>query len=64
MMPQCWLRREVRPRPISTECPVFSHDFAHAKLEIETIPTGRTFGRIYRSSYPDPLGYGKLPSPV
>jgi len=37
-------------------------DFARAKLEIETIPLGRTFGRIYRSTYPDPLGYGKSPS--
>ncbi|RTM01487.1 MAG: RES domain-containing protein [Hyphomicrobiales bacterium] len=37
-------------------------DFARAKLEIETIPRGRTFGRIYGSTYPDPLGYGKSPS--
>ncbi len=37
-------------------------DFARAKLEIETIPPGRTFGRIYWSAYPDPLGYGKSPS--
>jgi hypothetical protein len=37
-------------------------DFAHAKLEIETIPSGQTFGRIYWSTYPDPLGYGKSPS--
>ena len=37
-------------------------DFARAKLEIETIPLGRTFGRIYWSTYPDPLGYGKSPS--
>lgn len=37
-------------------------DFARAKLEIETIPRGRTFGRIYWSTYPDPLGYGKSPS--
>ncbi|MER8437298.1 RES domain-containing protein [Mesorhizobium sp. M1312] len=37
-------------------------DFAAAKLEIETIPRGRTFGRIYWSTYPDPLGYGKSPS--
>ncbi|MER9445411.1 RES domain-containing protein [Mesorhizobium sp. M0340] len=37
-------------------------DFSRAKLEIETIPTGRTFGRIYWSTHPDPLGYGKSPS--
>jgi hypothetical protein len=37
-------------------------DFARAKLEIETIPRGRTFGRIYWSAYPDPLGCGKSPS--
>lgn len=37
-------------------------DFARAKLEIETIPRGRTFGRIYWSTYPDPMGYGKSPS--
>lgn len=37
-------------------------DFGRVKLEIETIPRGRTFGRIYWSTYPDPLGYGKSPS--
>ncbi|MER8835846.1 RES family NAD+ phosphorylase [Mesorhizobium sp. M0909] len=37
-------------------------DFARAKLEIETISPGRTFGRIYWSTYPDPLGWGKSPS--
>ncbi|WP_292675320.1 RES family NAD+ phosphorylase [Mesorhizobium sp.] len=37
-------------------------DFGRAKLEIETIPSGQTFGRIYWSTYPDPLGYGKSPS--
>lgn len=37
-------------------------DFARAKLEIETIPPGRTFGRIYWGTFPDPLGYGKSPS--
>lgn len=37
-------------------------DFAHAKLEIETLPPGQTFARIYWSTYPDPLGYGKSPS--
>jgi len=31
-------------------------------LEIETIAPGKTFGRIYWSTYPDPLGYGKSPS--
>ncbi|MER9278389.1 RES family NAD+ phosphorylase [Mesorhizobium sp. C280B] len=37
-------------------------DFEHAKLEIETLPPGQTFGRIYWSTYPDPLGCGKSPS--
>ncbi|MER9344505.1 RES family NAD+ phosphorylase [Mesorhizobium sp. M0601] len=37
-------------------------DFARANLEIETIRAGRTFGRIYWSTFPDPLGYGKSPS--
>ena len=37
-------------------------DFARAKLDIVTIPLGQTFGRIYWSTYPDPLGYGKSPS--
>lgn len=37
-------------------------DFERATLEIETIPRGRTFGRIYWGTYPDPLGYGKSPS--
>ncbi|WP_353843400.1 RES domain-containing protein, partial [Mesorhizobium sp.] len=37
-------------------------DFGRAKLEIETIPSGQTFGRIYWGTYPDPLGYGKSPS--
>ncbi|MBN9271951.1 MAG: hypothetical protein BGO93_18970 [Mesorhizobium sp. 65-26] len=37
-------------------------DFEQAELEIETIPPGRTFGRIYWGAYPDPLGYGKSPS--
>ena len=37
-------------------------EFGRATLEIETIPPGRTFGRIYWSTYPDPLGYGKSPS--
>jgi hypothetical protein len=37
-------------------------DFGRARLEIETIPPGQTLGRIYWSTYPDPLGYGKSPS--
>ncbi|WP_204367428.1 MULTISPECIES: RES domain-containing protein [unclassified Mesorhizobium] len=37
-------------------------DFARSKLEIATIPSGRTFGRIYYSAFPNPLGYGKSPS--
>jgi hypothetical protein len=37
-------------------------DFDRAELEIETIPPGRKFGRIYWGAYPDPLGYGKSPS--
>jgi hypothetical protein len=37
-------------------------DFERAKLEIETIPPGGTFGRIYWRAYPDPLGYAKAPS--
>jgi RES domain len=37
-------------------------DFAKAVLEIETVPAGRRFGRIYLGSYPNPLGFGKSPS--
>lgn len=37
-------------------------DFGRVKPDIETISPGRTFGRIYWSTYPDPLGYGKSPS--
>lgn len=37
-------------------------DFGRATLEIETLLPGETFGRIYWSTYPDPLGYGKSPS--
>ncbi|MER9630976.1 RES family NAD+ phosphorylase [Mesorhizobium sp. M0296] len=37
-------------------------DFGLANVEIETISPGRTFCRIYWSTYPDPLGYGKSPS--
>lgn len=37
-------------------------DFANAILEIETVPAGQRFGRIYLDSYPNPLGFGKSPS--
>lgn len=37
-------------------------DFERTKLETETIPSGQIFGRVYWSTYPDPLGYGKAPS--
>lgn len=36
--------------------------FENSLLDIETIPAGRRFGRIYASAFPDPLGYGKTPS--
>lgn len=36
--------------------------FENSTLDIETVPAGRRFGRIYLSAYPDPLGYGKAPS--
>ncbi|ARM91114.1 RES domain-containing protein (plasmid) [Rhizobium sp. CIAT894] len=36
--------------------------FENSPLDIETIPAGRQFGRIYASAFPDPLGYGKTPS--
>lgn len=36
--------------------------FESSLLDIETIPAGRRFGRIYASAYPDPLGFGKAPS--
>lgn len=36
--------------------------FENSVLDIETIPAGRRFGRIYASAFPDPLGYGKTPS--
>jgi hypothetical protein len=39
-----------------------SADFANVVLEIETIPAGQRFGRIYLASYPNPLGFGKSPS--
>jgi len=31
-------------------------------LDIEIIPAGRRFGRVYASAFPDPVGYGKTPS--
>ncbi|MFK0206313.1 RES family NAD+ phosphorylase [Agrobacterium sp. NPDC090283] len=36
--------------------------FENSSLDIEIIPAGRRFGRIYASAFPDPLGYGKTPS--
>lgn len=36
--------------------------FEHFPLDIETIPPGHRFGRIYASAFPDPLGFGKTPS--
>lgn len=36
--------------------------FENAPLDIEVVPAGRRFGRIYASAFPDPLGYGKMPS--
>jgi hypothetical protein len=36
--------------------------FTSAQLEIQTVPTGRRFGRVYLDRYPDPPGYGKTPS--
>jgi hypothetical protein len=36
--------------------------FTNANLDIETVPAGRRFGRIYLNTYPDPLGFGKSPS--
>lgn len=34
-------------------------DFARVDLVIAPIYAGKTFGRIHRKAYPDPLGYGK-----
>lgn len=34
-------------------------DFARVDLVIVPIGVGRTFGRIHRKAYPEPLGYGK-----
>ncbi len=36
--------------------------FERQPLEIETIPSGLRYGRIYASVFPDPLGFGKTPS--
>ena len=36
--------------------------FENAKLDIETVPAGKRFGRIYLDAYPDPLGFGRSPS--
>ncbi len=36
--------------------------FEHQPLDIDTIPSGRRFGRIYASAFPDPLGFGKTAS--
>ncbi|MDK1492827.1 RES family NAD+ phosphorylase [Sinorhizobium sp. 7-81] len=36
--------------------------FEDSALDIEIVPAGRRFGRIYASAFPDPLGYGKTPS--
>jgi hypothetical protein len=37
-------------------------DFGSAALDIATIGVGQRYGRIYRASFPDPLGFGKTPS--
>ncbi|MAS15286.1 MAG: hypothetical protein CMH69_18520 [Nitratireductor sp.] len=39
-----------------------SPGFKNAKLDIETVPAGSRFGRIYVNAHPDPLGFGKSPS--
>lgn len=36
--------------------------FERQPLDIEKIPSGRRFGRIYASTFPDPLGFGKTAS--
>ncbi|MGO4570121.1 RES domain-containing protein [Rhizobium sp. 2YAF20] len=36
--------------------------FERQPLDIETIPPGSDFGRIYARAFPDPLGFGKTPS--
>jgi hypothetical protein len=36
--------------------------FERQPLDIEAIPSGRRFGRIYASAFPAPLGFGKTAS--
>lgn len=36
--------------------------FERQPLDIETIPSGRRFGRIYASAFSNPLGFGKTAS--
>jgi hypothetical protein len=36
--------------------------FAGVDLQIQEVPPGERFGRIFLSRYPDPLGFGKTPS--
>ncbi len=36
--------------------------FAKSRLELHKVSSGERFGRIYLDRFPDPLGYGKLPS--
>jgi hypothetical protein len=36
--------------------------FERQPLDIEIIPSGRRFGRIYAGAFPDPLGFGKTAS--
>jgi hypothetical protein len=37
-------------------------EFASVKLETATVAPGQRFGRLYFDHYPDPLGFGKIPS--
>ncbi len=36
--------------------------FNQVKLQLESIPAGRKFYRLYPARYPDPLGFGTTPS--
>lgn len=36
--------------------------FASVALDIKTVPAAAEFGRIYRKTFPDPLGFGQNPS--
>ena len=36
--------------------------FSGVALDIATIAAGEVFGRIYRTAFPDPVGFGKAPS--